>query len=186
MAFAETPLTNFGNATYLTNAHDIDDFSIENSFISPLKTKGDLMQNTSRGRHRDLTTPRTRLPLTDRRNVPAVSQREFTPLLQSAVKNNALKKEKRHSKLHTPAYLKNGYQDIAVPVLPPPEISGVLEDDTGSSGGRDENSTPVPQIANSSAQSTPLAAIPTRDGGNLADQGNALTLREQENVGAEP
>lgn len=94
-----------------------------------------------------------------------------------------LRKGKLSGAPQTPAFLKAGYQETNSPALPTAEISGLYGDDTGSSVGVDGDGTPVPQVASSSAQSTPLAVLPKRDaGGVLADQGNMMTLREQENV----
>lgn len=182
MAYVETPHTDAGNATYMSNAHNLDNFSVENSFISPSKTKHDLLSQLRHERGLNLKTPRSRAPLTDRRNLPTAPHAEFTPLLRSAVKNNVLRKTKAGGAPPTPAFLKNGYQDSNSPALPPAELSGLYEDDTGSSAGA--NGTPIPQVA-SSAASTPLAVLPKRGaGGVLTDQGNVMTLREQENVSA--
>lgn len=186
MAYIETPRTDAGNATYMSNAHNLEDFSVENSFLSPSKTKDDLISQIRNGRGISLKTPRSRVPLTDRQNLSKAPLRgEFTPLLKSAARNNMLRQGKPNGAPKTPAFLKAGFQDGNSPALPPPEISGLYGDDTGSSVGADADSTPVPQIASSSAQSTPLAVLPKRDaGGVLTDQGNMMTLREQEHVGS--
>lgn len=96
-----------------------------------------------------------------------------------------LQKEKLSGAPQMPPFLKAGYQETNSPALPTTEISGLYGDDTGSSVGVDGEGTTIPQINSSSAQSTPLAVLPKRDaGGVLADQGNMMTLREQENVRA--
>ena len=186
MAYVETPHTDTGNATYVSNAHNLEDFSLENSFLSPSKTRDDLVSQLRNGRGMSLKTPRSRVPFADRPNISKGPLRvEFTPLLKSAARNNMLKKGKLNGAPQTPAFLKAGYQESDSPLLPRPEFSGLYGNDTGSSidGGADR--TPVPEIASSSAQSTPLAVLPKRDaGGVLTDQGNMMTLREQENVSA--
>lgn len=184
MAYVETPRTDAGNATYMSNAHNLEDFSVENSFLSPSKTRDDLVSQLRNGRGISLKTPRSRVPFADRQNISKGPLRgEFTPLLKSAARNNMLKKGKLSGAPQTPAFLKAGYQESNSPVLPQPEISRLYEDDTRSSIDGSADGTPVPQIASSSAQSTPLAVLPKRDaGGVLTDQGNMMTLREQENV----
>lgn len=185
MAYIDTPRTDTGNATYLTNGPNFENISMEKSFLSPSKGKDDLLSQLRNNRGHNLKTPRTRAPLLDRRNLPAAtSQSEFTPLLKSVGKKNLLRKGQANGVPHTPAFLKAGYNGNAdSSALPGAESSMIYGDDTGSSVDGPGESTPVPQIASSSAQSTPLAVLPRRDaGGVLADQGNMMTLREQENV----
>ncbi|KAI9822425.1 MAG: hypothetical protein M1827_000144 [Pycnora praestabilis] len=189
MAFPmiDTPHTEAGNATHLTHAGDFD-FSMENSFQSPSKDNNDLikqMQNSRKGIN--LKTPRSRAPFGDRRNLLAPpAHGEFTPLLKSVTKSNLLRQQsngKENGIPHTPAFLKPGYKNADSPALPA-ESSGIYGgDNTGSSfEGEDGESTPVPQVASSSAASTPLAMLPRRDGGGgvLTDGANVMTLREQE------
>lgn len=184
MAFVETPRTDAGNATYMSNAHNLENFSVENSFLSPSKSRDDLVSQLRNGRGLSLRTPRSRVPFTDRQNLSKAPLRgEFTPLLKSAARNNMLRRGQLSGVPQTPAFLKAGYQETNSPALPNAEITGLYGDDTGSSVSVDGEGTPVPQIASSSAQSTPLAVLPKRDaGGVLADQGNVMTLREQENI----
>ena len=183
MAYIETPRTDLGNATYLTNGHDIENFSVENSMISPLK-KDNIANLLRNERGVSLKTPRARPPLADRRNLPAVPKpAEFTPLLQSVTKRNFERNGKRKSGPETPAFLRPSYQGKDSPALPGAEASGLYGSDFGSSVLVDNGSTPMPQISSSSAQSTPLATLPKRDAtGVLNDQGNLMTLREQETV----
>lgn len=183
MAYVETPRTDAGNATYMTNGHDFENFSAEPSLLSPLKRKDDMVSQMRNGRGINLKTPRARVPLADRRNLPG--RTEFTPLLQSV----ARKKLERNGKLsgapETPAFLKASYQGSDSPALPVGDVSGVYGSVLGSSvlGDGDGDGPPIPQVASSSAQSTPLAVLPKRDAaGVLTDQGNMMTLREQENV----
>ena len=185
MAFIDTPHTDAGNATYMTNGNNIENISLENSFLSPLKRQDDLVLQLRNNRGISLKTPRHRAPLADRCNVlPAPTQAEFTPLLKSVTKKNQLLRGKDNGMPQTPAFLKPGYRSKDSPALQAGESSMVYEDNTSSSVGTQEDGTPVPQMVSSSAQSTPLAVLPKRDSeGVLADQGNLLTLREQENVG---
>ena len=184
MAYIDTPRTDAGNATYLTNGHNIDNLSVEPSFLSPSKKKDDLVSQLRNNRGLPLETPRSRAPFANRRNIPTVpAPGEFTPLLKSAAKNNILRKGKENGFPHTPAFLKAGYKATDSPALPVAESSVVYGDDTGSSIGTRDEGTPVPRMVSSSEHSTPLAVLPKRNGEVvLADQGNILTLREQENV----
>lgn len=182
MASIETPRTDAGDATYLTNGHNLENFSVENSFLSPLKRKDDLVSQMRNGRGISLKTPRARVPFADRRNLPQ-GRVEFTPLLQSVARKNLERNGKLAGVPETPAFLKASYQGGDSPALPGADISGVYGSDLGSSVVGDEEGTPMPQVASSSAQSTPLAVLPKRDdAGVLTDQGNMMTLREQENV----
>lgn len=183
MAYIETPRTDAGNATYMTNGHDFENFSVEPSLLSPLKRKDDIVSQMRNGRGISLKTPRARVPLADRRNLPA--RTEFTPLLQSVARKRLERNSKPGGAPETPAFLKASYQGGDTPALPGGDVSGVYGSDLGSSllGDGDGDGTPMPQVASSSAQSTPLAALPKRDAaGGLTDQGNMMTLREQENI----
>ena len=178
MAYIETPRTDAGNATYLTNGYNVENLSVEGSFLSPSKGKDDLLSQLRNNRGHNLKTPRTRAPLVDRRNLPAaLAQSEFTPLLKSVGKKNLLRRGQANGAPQTPAFLKPGYNGNAdSPALPGAESSMVYGEGAGEG-------TPMPQNASSSAQSTPLAVLPKRDAtGVLVDQGNMMTLREQENV----
>lgn len=183
MAYIETPRTDAGNATFMTDGHDFENFSIEPSLLSPLKRKDDIVSQMRNGRGISLKTPRARVPLADRRNLPA--RTEFTPLLQSVAKKTLERKGKIGGAPETPAFLKASYQGGESPGLPGGGVSGVYGSDLGSSVLGDGEGTPMPQVTSSSAQSTPLAVLPKRDAaGVLTDQGNMMTLREQENVSA--
>lgn len=183
MAYIETPRTDAGNATYMSNAHNLENFSVEPSLLSPLKRKDDLVAQMRNGRGVSLKTPRARVPFSDRRNLPGVPGRgEFTPLLQSVARKNLERNGKLSGGPETPAFLKASYQGGNTPVLPGADVSAVYGSDFGSSVLVDGEGTPMPQVA-SSAQLTPLAVLPKRDAtGVLTDQGNLMTLREQENV----
>ncbi|KAI4111415.1 MAG: hypothetical protein LQ339_000614 [Xanthoria mediterranea] len=185
MAYIETPRTDAGNST-IANGYDLDDISAENTFVSPSKQERDrdvvsqLLQN---GRRPNINTPRSRVPFRDRGNLQTAPVRgEFTPLLASAAKKNPQQNGKRNAAPETPAFLRNGYKGSNTPVLPSATPGAYSENTEGSLGAIDEE-TPVPQMASSSAQATPLAPLAERDGeAVLTDQGNAMALREQENI----
>lgn len=184
MAYLDTPRTE-ADATYMTSGHNLENFSLENSLLSPTKHKnGGFQDRMQPGRGISLKTPRARVPFADRRNLPSVNGRgEFTPLLKSVARNNLQRDRKLNTAPETPAFLKAGYEGNDSPALPAADQTGAYGSDVDSSIIRDNDGTPIPQITSSSAQSTPLAALPKRDGGGvLADQGNVMTLREQENV----
>ena len=152
--------------------------------LSPIKKREDIISLMRNEKGTSLKTPRARFPLADRRNVPIVpKQAEFTPLLQSVTKKNFERSRKRKSGPETPAFLRNGNDENRSPALPAADASAMYGSDFGSSVLGNSGSTPIPQVASSSAQSTPLAALPKRDAtGVVNDQGNLMTLREQENV----
>ncbi|KAL6720995.1 hypothetical protein ACLMJK_000095 [Lecanora helva] len=183
MAYVDTPRTE-ADATYLTNGHNLENFSVENSFLSPLKGKGDLASHMRNGRGTSFKTPRSRVPFTDRRNLPTAPGRgEFTPLLQSVAKKNLERNSKLNGVPETPAFLKASYKGNDSPALPGVEASALYGSDLGSSVLGENDGTPVPQVVSSSIDSTPLAALPKKDAtGVLTDQGNVMTLREQENI----
>lgn len=200
--YIDTPRTEVdGNATYLTNGFRsvgrnnlsaLD--SVENSFQTPSKDD-DVLKVINNGRRRSsggfkLSTPRagsgpksTKSALNERRNLPAAgpAKGEFTPMMQSATKNNFLRNASAARGAggpKTPAYLRASYRSNAnTPGLPPLEMTGIDEEDAT------DEPTPLPQAASSSAQSTPLPFLPGRNGGVINDGQNVMTLKEQEKVG---
>ena len=187
MAAIETPRTDAGNATLMTNSHALN-FSAENSLLSPIKRarkSEDIISLMRNERGTSLRTPRPRVVLADRKNPPAASRLgEFTPLIRSVTKDE-VEERKKAGGLETPAFLKATYQGGNSPALPG-EASAMYASDFGSSMIGANGSTPIPQVASSSMQSTPLAVLPKRDAtGVLTDQGNVMTLREQEGVSLE-
>jgi hypothetical protein len=180
----DTPRTDAGNATFVTNS--ALDISMEPSFHSPSKGKNDLvkpLKSTRKGI--SLRTPRNRAPFADRRNLLLASQAEFTPLLHSVTKSNLARQVGKENDVPPiPEVLRGGLQSIAGSPGLPLDNSIAFRGDFGSSFGPDEAAgTPVPQIPSSSAMSTPLAMLPKRDaGGVLVDGAQMMTLREQENV----
>jgi chromosome segregation ATPase len=173
----DTPRTNVGDVTYLSRGLDFD-ITQEPSFQSPSKDNNNLVQQLQNGPRGPIRTPRSRVALTDRRNLPAgLSSGEFTPLLKSATRNSALRSGKENVP-QTPAFgvLDNIPEDFS----PLPQGSSVYGD---SRNGSYMAGTPMPQIDSSSTASTPMALLPRRsDGPGVLQDGNQMSLREQENV----
>ena len=187
--YVDSPRTEAGETTRFT-APDMS-FSMVQPFPSPSKDPANdlVRQMKSRGGSNSLKTPRGH-----RKTGPA--KNEFTPLLKSAAHNRyraynqTENKENDDDLLHsvisgnapaTPAYLKPGYRESAnTPGLP--VNSSVIDDDaTGSSQG-DSTSVPLAAANSSSIMSTPIPVLPQRGHGGVLEQGNVLTLREQEAV----
>ncbi|KFH43776.1 hypothetical protein ACRE_054720 [Hapsidospora chrysogenum ATCC 11550] len=178
----DTPRTNLGDATYLSQRPDFADISQEATFVSPSKD-GNLLQQLRNGRTGgvNLRTPRQRGPLADRRNLPtqSVAGAEFTPLLKSATTSSIRRRGKENGAAamsNTPALNKIDEGDVTA--LPRMDTSMY----TGSRNQSYMDNT-MPQVDSSSVASTPLA-LPTRRGGDKGplQDGNGLSLREQENV----
>jgi len=163
-------------ASILTKTIDnLDSLSPEKSFNVPARGADLISQmRSAKGRGMNLKTPRTggRDPL---RLLPNDNQgrSEFTPLMRSVTKNNIARRlsSKKPGAAYTPR----------LSLLNPGDLSTFDPENTSSSAGNLADDTPVPHQA-SSAQSTPLAQLPTRDGGGLVSDGNMMTLREQENI----
>ena len=194
--YIDTPRTEIdGNATYLTgyrsvgrpNLTALD--SVENSFATPSKDD-DVLKGLGEGRRRTsgsfkINTPRagsgpksTRSALNSRHQLPtaALAKGEFTPLMRSATKNNFLKNMSTTRGPKTPGYIGRSYLSNGnTPGLPAMEMTDIDEEDA-----TDDQTTPVPQVASSSVQSTPLPGL-SRNGGVLSE-GNNMTLKEQEKV----
>ncbi|KAM5435139.1 hypothetical protein MferCBS31731_006436 [Microsporum ferrugineum] len=185
--YIDTPRTEVdGNATYISHGqrsatrHNLSALdSVENSFVSPTKDN-DILKETSGSRNRQrrvsLRTPRASQGLKsaryDKRTLPnsALPKGEFTPLMNSVTKNNFLR---------TGGERARGVP--ATPALSKIDESNIYEGGSINSSAYD--ATPVPQGAPSSGQSTPLPALPQRDGtGGVIRDGQNMTLREQENI----
>jgi len=178
----DTPRTNLGDATYLSQKADFD-LSEEQSFQSPSKDNNNLIQQLRDGRRGGgikLNTPRSRVALSDRRNLPgALGGGEFTPLLKSATRNSALRGGKENVP-QTPAFLGPGGLGNIVEDLSPLPASSIYGE---SRNGTYMEGTTIPHIESSSTASTPMALLPRRnDGPGVLQDGNQLSLREQENV----
>jgi hypothetical protein len=178
----ETPRSSGGDATYLTNQQLDFDITQEPSFQSPSKDGNNLISQLQKGRRGiNLKTPRSRVALGERRNLPpGLAGGEFTPLLKSATRNSALRAGKENVP-QTPAFLKpGGLGSILEDVTPLPANSSVYG---GSRNGSYMVDTPAPQIDSSSTASTPMAMLPRRnEGPGVLQDGNQMSLREQENV----
>ncbi|RAK99875.1 putative spindle-pole body protein (Pcp1) [Aspergillus ibericus CBS 121593] len=194
--YIDTPRTEIdGNATYLTgyrsvgrpNLTALD--SVENSFATPSKDD-DVLKGFGEGRRRTsgsfkINTPRagsgpksTRSALNSRHQLPtaALAKGEFTPLMRSATKNNFLKNMSTTRGPKTPGHIGRSYLSNGnTPGLPAMEMTDIDEEDA-----TDDQPTPVPQVASSSVQSTPLPGL-SRSGGVL-NEGNNMTLKEQEKM----
>ncbi|EGY19134.1 hypothetical protein VD0002_g9115 [Verticillium dahliae] len=169
----DTPGTNAGDATYLDRQPDFD-MSQEVSFQSPAKDKN-IFQQLRNGRP-SLRTPRGRGPLADRRNLP-LQGAEFTPMLKSATRNSARRAAfgKENGVVPaTPAALDRIEEDLT----PIPNADASMYSRNAS-----YVDNTLPQVDTSSANSTPLVPLPRRgDGKGPLQDGNQLSLREQENV----
>lgn len=199
--YIDTPRTEVdGNATYLNTGYGstgrtrlsaLD--SVENSFATPSK-ENDIIKAIEDARKRNSsTTLRINSPPAaanhkqggksdHRRQFPTAgpARREFTPLMESATRNNMLKKNRVSiGGPDTPAYPKKKKDRSSLNTPGLPEASGIEEEDQTSS----DQVTPVPQAVSSSPQGTPLPMLPGRDsGGILSDGQNMMTLKEQEKV----
>ncbi|TVY26443.1 hypothetical protein LHYA1_G003545 [Lachnellula hyalina] len=176
----DTPRTNLGDATYLSTQRLDFDLSAEQSFQSPSKDNNNLIQQLQNGRRGgaiNLRTPRSRVALGDRKNLPGGG--EFTPLLKSATRNSARRNGKENAQ-QTPAVLRSGSLDNIPEDLSPLPASSFYG---GSRNGTYLDNTTIPQIDSSSSASTPMALLPRRnEGPGVLQDGNQLSLREQENV----
>ncbi|KAI1751077.1 microtubule associated-domain-containing protein [Xylaria castorea] len=175
----DTPRSNLGDATYLGRPPPDFDMTLEASFQSPSKDNN-LVQQLRNGRALNLRTPRgNRAPLGDRRNLPAgIGGSEFTPMLKSATRNSARRRGKENTNgLTTPAL---GKIDEDMDMTNVPVESSLFGPSRNLSY---MTASPLPEVEESSAASTPLVQ-PTRRGGDKGplQDGNQLSLREQENV----
>ena len=191
MAFPsiETPRTEFGDQTNLLNGAADIDFSTQNSIPSPSKDGNDLIKHLRgmRAPNGNRQSPRSRLPLVERRNAP--SKNEFTPLLKSAARN----RQARHSgafgkenQMQTPTALKASYRGGSSPPLP--LNSSIIREEQEFTGSEladgDGGRTPMPPASSSSAMSTPMMLRPRTEEEARENGRNLATLREQEAVSA--
>ncbi|KAK5205773.1 hypothetical protein LTR96_008941 [Exophiala xenobiotica] len=181
--YINTPAQTNDGSFFTTGGDRLEDISPEKSFNIPGQN-GDLISQmrNARSQGMNLKTPRagTRDPL---RLLPNGNQArsEFTPYLKSNAKNNIARRlsSKKAGASSTPSFLKNG----GTPALPRlSDLSRLDGEDTSSSAGRAVDDTPIPQHASSSVRSTPLAQLPGREAGGLVNDGNMMTLREQESI----
>lgn len=181
IAGLDTPRTALGDATYL-GSHALDfDISQEQSFQSPSKDNNLVSQMQNGRRGVNIRTPRSRTTLGDRRNLPAgLGGGEFTPLLKNATMNSARRNNKENVQA-TPAFLRAGGMDKIQEGFSPLPAGSAYGDDSTRTGSYMAG-TPMPHIDSSTA-STPAALLPRRnEGPGVLQDGNQLSLREQENV----
>jgi len=184
----DTPRTNVGDATYLSRQPNFD-LSQELSFQSPSKD-ANLAQQLRNGGRPSIRTPRgnNRAPFTDRRNLPlatGIGGNEFTPLLKSATRNTArqygVPGGKENGVAATPAFMARIDEDMTPMPLGETSVYGASRNTSSYM----EN-TPLPAADDSSVASTPMVMRRRGGGGdagkNPLDEGNQLSLREQENV----
>ncbi|MBE3048390.1 hypothetical protein IMZ48_38980, partial [Candidatus Bathyarchaeota archaeon] len=171
----DTPRTNVGDATYLNHRPDDFDMTQEPSFVSPPKNSNNLLAQLRNGRPGgvNLRTPRGRAPFGDRPNLPgSIGGAEFTPMLKSATRNSARRRGKENGIPATPVL-----DSLEADLTPVPGGEA-------SMFSRSSYADPTLPIVDSSAASTPMA-IPQRrsaKGGGPLQDGQQLSLREQENV----
>ncbi|KAK4240763.1 hypothetical protein C8A03DRAFT_12933 [Achaetomium macrosporum] len=175
----DTPRTNVGDTTYLNRQPDFD-ISQEASLQSPSKDANVLTQLRN-GRRPNLKTPRgSRAPFNDRRNLPSgLGGPEFTPLLKSATRNSARRYGggKENPGRATPGFLAKIDEDMTP--MPAGETSMYGASRNTSSF---MTNTPLPEVDSSSAASTPLVMRRRENGKGPLENGNQLSLREQQNV----
>ncbi|KAK6364507.1 hypothetical protein LTS17_012130 [Exophiala oligosperma] len=183
MDYIHTPAQTH-ESSFMTNAGGrLEDVSPEKSFHVPSQGADLISQMRSAKLHSgaSLKTPRagTRDPL---RLLPNGNQgrSEFTPFLKSGTKENIARRlsGRKQATANTPSYL-NG-RTPALPRLS--DLSRLEGEYTSSSAGRAVDDTPIPHHPSSSVRSTPLAQLPSRDAGGLVNDGNMMTLREQEGI----
>ncbi|CAK7208443.1 hypothetical protein SBRCBS47491_000094 [Sporothrix bragantina] len=184
----DTPRTNAGDATYIGRPPEFD-VSQEMSFMSPTKD-GNIFDQLRNGGRPNLRTPRggagSRAPFSNRQNLPeGIGGVEFTPLLKSATRNSARRGHRGKENGGTSAIpLSLGKIDEDDTTMPVP---GAMDMSTFGIARNMSyvESTPLPHIDSSSIASTPVVMRPRSNGkdtsGPLQD-GNQLSLREQENV----
>lgn len=175
----DTPRTNLGDATYLGRPPPDFDMTQEPSFQSPAKDNN-LLQQLRSGQGASIRTPRgSRAPLVDRRNVPVgIGGAEFTPMLKSATRNRTRRRGKENTNgIGTPA-LGKIEEDMDMTNVP---VESSLFGPSRNMSYADN--TALPEVEASSTASTPMV-LPTRHGGGkgILQDGNQLSLREQENV----
>ncbi|KAI0871119.1 microtubule associated-domain-containing protein [Hypoxylon argillaceum] len=175
----DTPRTNLGDATYLGRQPPDFDMTQEPSFHSPSKDNN-LLHQLRNGQGASLRTPRgSRAPLGEKRNIPAsIGGAEFTPMLKSATRNRARRRGKENTNGSATPALGKIDEDMDMTNVP---VESSLFGPSRNMSYADASA--LPEVAASSTTSTPLV-LPTRSGGNkgLLQDGNQLSLREQENV----
>lgn len=173
----DTPRTNVGDATYLNRPPDFD-MTQEPSFQSPSNEPNVFQSARNAGTRPGFRTPRankSRAPFSDRINLPGgIGGAEFTPLLKSATRNSARRRTGKENGLTTPALGKIGE-----------EMSPVQVGETSIYRSQEPSymdRTPLPDADSDSTASTPMIMRRGKRGDGPLQDGQQLSLREQENV----
>lgn len=201
--YIDSPRTDAGDRTHLTAANI--SFSEVQGYPSPSKDPNNNLVGQLRSRNGGgaLKTPRARNALASLR---AGGKNEFTPLLKSAAANrfrtnsrsprkgsggkenitdelvNSMLAQSVNGAPQTPAYLRAGYKETGRTPGLPVDSSMVDGDVSRSSLAGGKTPGPPPAISSSTLMSTPIPAMPSRSNEVRTEQGNVLTLREQEAV----
>ncbi|ETI24982.1 hypothetical protein G647_04352 [Cladophialophora carrionii CBS 160.54] len=180
-------MENYINTPHATDASHVSDrldrlgdMSPEKSFHVP-NGNLDLLSQMKNIKNQGASLKTPRLSLRDPlRLVPKgnPARSEFTPLMQSATKKNMARRLSSRKPSATPSYLRDG----RTPGARLSDLSHLASEHTTSSAGNALDNTPMPQQISSSAHSTPLAQLPGRDAAGLVNDGNMMTLREQESI----
>lgn len=207
--YIHTPATERGDATTLSTTHHPLDFSFAQPFGSPSKDPAQNLRDHMKGMRSNsnknvMQTPRVRHALVDRSrahlpNGTGVGKQEFTPLLKSAQRNRALlrgiKEEEKENNgsgrtvagnvPDTPAVFRSSYASEEGTQLPGQcnsSMVSIAEDDeeTRGSGERGDVGPPPGVESSSMLSSTPIPTLRGGGGTAVLDQGNVLTLRDQE------
>lgn len=174
----DTPRTNLGDATYLERQPDFD-MTQEPSFQSPSNEPNVFQSLRNANTRPSFRTPRAnknRAPFSDRINLPGgIGGAEFTPLLKSATRNSARRRSGKENGLTTPALARIGEDMTPVQV-------GETSMYRSSQDPSFMDHTPLPDGDSDSTASTPMIMRRGKSGDGPLQDGQQLSLREQENV----
>lgn len=166
-----TPLPDATGMSMMSEGFDdLDKLGVEQSFVAPAGR--DALRAGTKDKM-SLTTPggpRNPLQLLPNGAQSRAVKLEFTPLMKSALRNNMSKKISTTSR-----------KGPRVPDTPGMALPRLEESMVSTSSAGRHDYTPMPQQLSSSVNSTPLAQLPPRDGA-VVNEGNMMTLREQENI----
>ena len=184
MAFLGTPLTEAGNATFLTNGHNIDELSLEHSFLSPKKRDHVLVNELRKKRGKALRAPAIPTTVSTQPALPAKWRSgEFTPLLKSTSKRQPFVGRSDSSGAKLMARPKATAVKCKSFTAPKPESSCLYESESDQSKSLRDAALPLGAPLGSSVASTPLAVPHARKSdGSHDNPPNQMSLREQEMV----
>lgn len=186
--FLDSPATERGDVSLAQVP--VLDFSIVQPFASPTKNPAEDLRNRMRGargramQQPPIRTPRIRNALVNRPNPTGPAKQEFTPLLRSAKRKEILRQsilEEKENALEseippTPAGFRSSYGGDGTQL---PLNSSMLDDE----GTRSSMGGPVPNahaVSSSMLSATPMPSLPKDGQGGVLEQGNVLSLRDQE------